>query len=132
MGALGQALCLARSTSFNECLKEKGWLSLRNWNRLIDLQIIVWKLAGDWGTFDEYIQRTKYKEFLVDVFYTVSERLHNTWRAIMSTKFRVGHESDKTREDKNSDSILHQGEDDDVTVGVSNCVADRRGNKWKS
>ena len=68
----------------NESLEKEGRITCRNWNRMIELQFIIWKLAGDDGTFGEYIQKSKYKDLLLDWFFTVSERLLKTWKAISS------------------------------------------------
>ena len=77
---------IARSKwrQFSESLEKEGRITSRNWNRMLELQLIIWKLAGVDGTFGEYIQKPKYKDLLLDWFFTVSERLLKTWRAISS------------------------------------------------
>ena len=70
----------------NESLTKEGRITCRNWKRMIELQFIIWKLAGDDGTFSEYIQKSKYKDLLLDWFFTVSERLLKAWRAIKFTE----------------------------------------------
>ena len=42
----------------NESRKKEGRMTLQNWNRMCELQVIIWKLAGDDGTFGEYIQKS--------------------------------------------------------------------------
>ena len=54
---------------FYAVLEKEGRMTSRSWNRALVLQFIIWKLAGDDGTFNEYILQTKYKNMLVDRFF---------------------------------------------------------------
>ena len=60
---------------FNNSLEKEGRMNLWDWNRALELQAIIWKLAGVEGTFGKYIIQPKYKDSLADWFFDVRERL---------------------------------------------------------
>ena len=91
------------------------------------LQFIIWKFAGDDGTFSEYIQNSSYKDLLLDRFFTVSERLLKAWRA-MKSKAEVKLD---TRTEDDSDLTSCDQDDDDATVAVSNCAKHQRIVEWE-
>ena len=124
----------------NESREKEGRMTLRNWNRMCELQVIIWKLAGDDGTFGEYIQKSAYKDSLLDRFFTVSDRLLKTWREMKLTDKDVTPDGARLRDLQQRDTrkkfpLVMEGQsfvlaevqedDDDATIAHSNCLSDK-------
>ena len=142
----------AKWRHFSADLEKEGRMTSRNWYRALELQFIVWKLAGVEGTFNEFILKTKYKDLLVDRFFTVSERLLKAWRAMkltgnaiipdgQSSELGCTTPSDPRRSERRklfpflmegeSHEFANVQEDDDETVARSNCVSDKGQTSWE-
>ena len=75
------------------------------------------------------ICKEKYKDFLTEVGLEVSRVLGKTWRK-KSREMRAKHSFGEPGSD-DVDSTPSEGEDDDVTVAVTNCAKDEPNNVWK-
>ena len=112
-----------------------------------ELQYVIWKLAGDDGTFGEFIQRSEYKDSLLDKFFTVCDRLCTAWRTIKLTGEGVIPDGARPRdlrrserrkkfpflmEGQSSDVAKVQDDDEDATVAHSNFLSDKCQNSWEN
>ena len=96
------------------------------WLLLLKLQLVVWMMDHP---INKISRSTAQNKSLVEIAKRVNRLLVKTWCVkIYKSKCKS---KGKVLEDKISDSNSEQGEDDDVTIGVSNCVADGQGSKWE-